>query len=113
MIATQTLCCTFIMTGDGQYLTDHHNRENEILISSTPQKTRKRLIEYLIDSAFDSEKLPDFISDKEVIDAVVTMVNFMSNEDCYPSYYEEELNKTDEDGWFIDCNINAYAYLSW
>ena len=94
-------------------MTDHHNRENEILISSTPQKTRKRLIQYLVDSAFDSEKLPDFITDKEVIEAIVCMVDRLTAEDCYPSYYEDELNKTDEDGWFIDCDIQVWAYLSW
>lgn len=108
---TQTVVCSYILTGDGQYLTDHHNRENEILICSQPLRSRKHIIDSLISSAYDSNRLPNWISDKEMIDAIVCMVDRLTTEDCYPSCYRE-LKKTDFDAW-LECDINIYAYLSW
>lgn len=108
---TQTVVCSHIMTGDGQYLTDHHNRDNEILISCLPQKSRKGVIELLISDTHSTDKLPDWISDRDFIEAIICMVNRLTSEDCYPSYYRE-LEKEDYDSW-LDCDIRIWAYLSW
>jgi hypothetical protein len=99
--------CTFIMTGDSQYLADHYSRDEELLIHSSPSQDRSNIIdEFWEGLAATSTRLYDEdFSDEQIKEAISLMVESLGDEDCWPSYLDEE---PDDDGV-----VAIHAYLSW
>ena len=106
---TRTLTCTYIGTYAPDYLTDHHNRENELLIEANPSPNASEVItsfwEYV---NMCGDKIPKHISNGQIICAIRNMVARLSEYDIYPDI-ELDMDECDpcSDGIYI------YAYLSW
>lgn len=99
------LTCHYITTCYPDYLTDHHNRENEILISAWAGSTSRESIKgQLLDSACCYSKPSLFLSYKEsdIRKAIAREFN---------QYKAKDINFTDCDSEENESYI--YAYLSW
>ncbi len=94
----RTLTCTYIDTCYPDYLQDHHNRENELLILATPTICRATVCDDFWISAISSDKIPQEISDSEIKSAIFSMVDSLN---------------TSEIDYREDSEVYLYAYLSW
>jgi hypothetical protein len=70
-----TISCDLIMTGDGQFLTDHHNRDNELLISAYPSLDKESMFQEFWESAICTDKIPQSIPDSEIKVAIQKLVD--------------------------------------
>lgn len=99
------LTCNFIACCYPDDLQDHHNRDNEILLSAYPDGSRDYIASELFDSYCNTDKLIEIdgqvIRDNEVKLAIDEMVgqlyNYQFNQDFDPDYDSPMI----------------YAYLAW
>lgn len=94
----KTITCTYIDTCYPDYLQDHHNRENELLILASPCICRATICDDFWTSAITSDKIPQEITDSEIKSAIFSLVNSLATSQID---YQE------------DSEVYIYAYLSW
>lgn len=107
--------CNFIMIGDGQYLTDHHNRENEMLIYANPSFSKDNIIADFVQSVW-WDKIPKTLRENGGIEyAIGEMVLNLTDNDLMLD--EGSLDENDMD--YLEFanegynEIHLYAYLQW
>ena len=105
--ATREITCHYIDTCYPDYLQDHHNRGNELLILSTPISDRDGLEASLLDFAFNDDSIPESISDSEVKSAISKMLTWLFDIDSNLPTEDKVLAKEPEEDLYL------YAYLSW
>lgn len=100
------ITCNFIDCCSPDYLSDHHNRDNEALILACPDKDTEAIIEDFSWYA-SSAKIPFSIEMEQIDAAIKLMVDNLPIDSLYPVYYSESIDSDD------DSEIYLYAYLSW
>ena len=95
---SRTVTCSYIDTCYPDYLEDHHNRGNELLILASPSISRAAICDDFWTSAIASDKIPQEITDSEIKSAIFSMVDSLATSAID---YQE------------DSEIYIYAYLSW
>ena len=107
------LTCHYIDTCCPDYLLDHHNRNNEVLISAwaNPGDDLDSIICELYDSLDYHPWLPDLnrFSDDEILNAIEEEFRDFS----LPSYVTEEAQDQDKENSDSDYERYIYAYLAW
>ena len=98
----RTLTCTYIDTCYPDYLTDHHNRDNEILLCAYEDEDAGFVMQQLMEDAFNSHKLPEWVTNGMLRNAIAEEFSKYNYHRICPN-----LNNTG----FVDTLI--YAYLSW
>ena len=89
------------MTGDGQYLTDHHNRDEEHLFPVAPSRDDSELIKAIAEEIVETI---DITTERAIVPATV-LVASLSEEDKYPSILDDD---PDEDGV-----VQIWILLTW
>lgn len=93
------------------YLTDNHNRAYESLICCIPSDDREQVIQDLIVSS-DNENVFSTIGDKDIADAITSMVDSLPDGAIYPDFYKNFV-ETDCEGLDDYHEVYLYAYLRW
>lgn len=102
--------CNYIECCCPDYLTDHHNRDNELLILCIPSTDRDQVMHDLYESSVDNY-LPNDLSDDDLKAAISDMVESLTLEQLCPSYYQQWIDSPIDDDTYNDYYL--YAYLSW
>lgn len=97
----KSIACKYIDTCYPDYLTDHHNRDNELLISANVSAFKSSIYQDFWNSAIRQDTIPQNISDSEIESAIKCMVNDL------------DLSILEKDSNFYQQEIYIYAYLSW
>ncbi len=97
--------CNYIGICCPDYLTDHHNRENELLIlASANAENSNSLINELISDAMSSVRIPNSITDEQIKEAII---------DCFKDFMFGRDMATGDTDFQYDEDVYVYAYLSW
>lgn len=97
----RTLTCTYIDTCYPDFLQDHHNRDNELLLCASANQSYSDMQEELVQSAFYSDKIPSDITDDQIIEAV---------DKEFRGYFSHHILDTED---IYSNEVQVYAYLNW
>lgn len=100
------LTCNYIDTCYPDYLLDHHNRDNEILLSAYPDEDKDFIATQLFQSYCETERIIEIngevITDRKVKLAIDEMVEQLHTKQIM--FYLDSLD---------DESPIIYAYLTW
>lgn len=103
---TYSLTIAYIATGDGQYLTDHHNRDGECLILDSPSQDDDEVIGEFFRSVCECDRIPDEVDDDQVRAVLKVFVSELLDSEKYPDYMTGDHTPP----W---DNVSLYAVLRW
>lgn len=102
------LTCNYIDVCSPDYLTDHHNRDNEFLLCGTPSFSKIALRQSLLESTDCCNHIPKEISLDAIDKAIEDMVDGLF---LWQQLPEIDGVLVDEDN--LPEDIYVYAYLAW